>query len=103
MLDGMQDLGVLHRRIMSLVDQVELDLQPGQRTFEVELGLLEHSGEHVQAPPDFGSVQLPVLPSELRVVDIVAHTSSFDPREYELGRGSGGVNAPSPWHGSMPG
>ena len=49
--DGLQHLGVGHRRLPRAVDQVELDLQPGQRIVEVEGVLDQHPLEHVEAPP----------------------------------------------------
>ncbi len=71
--DRLQYVGVAHRRVMLLVDEVELDLQPGHWPLGVELRGLEHPGEDVQAAPDLRSVQLPVLPAELATGDLITH------------------------------
>ena len=48
-----------------VVDEVELDLQPGHRPLEVEPRLGQHPGEHVQARADLLAVPLAVLAGEL--------------------------------------
>src|SRR6185437_2933345 len=74
--DRGQNVGVLHRRVVPGVDQVELDLQAGQRTLEVELRLGEHPGEDVQAAPDLRPIPLPVLAGELSALDVLAHAGT---------------------------
>src|SRR5262249_8397113 len=71
--DGPQRLLVAHGRLAMLVDQVELDLQPGERPFELEPRLLEHLCEHVEAPPYLLPVALPVLTRENVAVDLLTH------------------------------
>jgi hypothetical protein len=71
--DRVQHLGVLHRRIAGVVDEVELDLQPGHRTFAVEPRLGQHPGEGVQTAAHLLAEPLPVLPGEDGGLDVLAH------------------------------
>ena len=63
--DRRQHLGVAHRRLAVVVDQVELDLQPGHRPLEVEARLGQHPGQHVQTLAHLLPVPFTVLPGEL--------------------------------------
>ena len=72
--DGGQHLGVAHRRLTVPVDEVELDLEARHRTLEVETGLRQHPGQHVEAPAHLLPVPGPVLAGELPLVDLCSHT-----------------------------
>ena len=71
--DQGKHVGVAHCRILLGVDEIELDLQAGQRTFEVELRLGEHEGEHVQAASHLGPILLPALSGEVPALDVRTH------------------------------
>ena len=71
--DRLQRLGVLQRRVAALVDQVELDLEPGHRVVGVEARLAQHPGEHVEAAPDLLPVPRAVGPGELLCFHLFAH------------------------------
>ena len=75
--DRVEDLVVAHRRVLLGVDEVELDLQAGERALEVELRLVEHPGEHVQAAPQLLAVALPVRRGEGSSRHLLAHDGSF--------------------------
>jgi hypothetical protein len=71
--DHGEDLLVAHRRVLPGVDQVELDLGPGQGALEVELRLVQHPAEHVQAAAQLLPVREPVGPGERPGLDLFAH------------------------------
>ena len=71
--DRGEDLLVAHRRVLLGVDQVELDLHAGQRPLEVELRLVEHPAEHVQAAPQLLPVAQAVPAGERPGLDLFAH------------------------------
>ena len=71
--DRGEDLLVAHRRVLLGVDEVELDLDAGQRPLEVELRLVEHPAEHVQAAPQLLPVAQPVPAGERPGLDLFAH------------------------------
>src|SRR5262249_31955230 len=71
--DDGEHLGVAHRRVEGPVHEVELDLQTGQWTIEVEPRLAEHPSEHVQALAQLLAVELAVLAAELPGLDVLAH------------------------------
>ena len=71
--DRLQRLGVLQRRVAVLVDQVELDLQPGHRVVGVEPRLPQHPGEDVEAAPHLLPVPGAVGSGELLCFDLFAH------------------------------
>ena len=71
--DRLQRLGVLQRRVAALVDQVELDLQPGHRVVGVEARLAQHPGEHVEVAAHLLAVPRAVGPRELLCLDLFAH------------------------------
>ena len=77
--DGRQRLGVLQRRVAVLVDQVELDLEPGHRVVGVEPRLAQHPGEHVETAPDLLAVARPVGPGELLCLHLFAHVRTLGP------------------------
>ena len=78
--DHREHLGVAHRRILLGVDEIELDLQAGQRTFEIEPGLGEHAGEHVQTASHLGPILSPILSSEVPALDVLTHDRHLPPR-----------------------
>ena len=49
--DRLQHLGVAHGRLAVAVDQIELDLQAGHRSVEVERRLGQHAGQRVETGP----------------------------------------------------
>ena len=77
--DGGERLGALQRRVAALVDQVELDLEPGHRVVGVEPRLAQHAGEHVEAAPDLLAVAGPVGPGELLCLHLFAHVGTLGP------------------------
>ena len=68
---------VLQRRVTELVDEVELDLQPGHRGVRVEARLAQHPREHVEAAPHLLAVARPVLAGELLLCHLFAHGRSL--------------------------
>ena len=79
--DRRQRLGVLQRRVAVLVDEVELDLEPGHRVVGVEPRLAQHPGEHVEAAPDLLAVARPVGPGELLCLHLFAHVRTLGPQD----------------------
>ena len=77
--DRGQRLGALERRVAVLVDEVELDLEPGHRVVGVEAGLAQHPGEHVEAAADLLPVGGAVGPGELLCVHLFAHVRETNP------------------------
>ncbi len=71
--DRLERLGVAEGRVARVVDQVELDLEPGHRVVGVERRLTEHPGEHVEAAPHLLAVPCPISAGELLCVDLLAH------------------------------
>ena len=71
--DRLERLGVLQRRVADLVDQVELDLQPGHRVVGVEARLTQHPGEDVQIAAHLLAVPGPVGTRELLSFHLFAH------------------------------
>ena len=67
------DLGVLQRRVAVLVDEVELDLEPGHRVVGVEARLAQHPGEHVEVAAHLLAVPRAVGAGELLCRDLFAH------------------------------
>ena len=51
--DRLEHLGVAHRGVARIVDQVELDLAADRRPLGVEARLAQHAREHVQAAATF--------------------------------------------------
>ena len=56
-----------------LVDQVQLDLDPGHRPLGSEPGLAQHPSERVQVAMDLVAERGPVRPGELDPVDFLTH------------------------------
>ena len=71
--DGRQHFRVAHRRLVVGVDEIQLDLESGHRTVEVERGLAQHLREHVKTAPHLEAVALSVLPCEGPAVDVLPH------------------------------
>ena len=71
--DRLQRLGVLQRRVAGLVDEVELDLEPGHRVVGVEARLAQHPGEHVEVAAHLLPVARAVSAGELLSFDLFAH------------------------------
>src|SRR4051794_7136086 len=74
--DRVENLLVAHGRFLLRVDEVELDLHPGERALEVELRLVEHPAEHVQAAPQLLPVPLPIAAGEGPSRYLLAHDGS---------------------------
>src|SRR5581483_5491829 len=66
---------VLHRGQASLVDQVDLNLEPHLPRLGVEPGVAQHSREYVQAAAHLLAVGAPVLLADRNRRDIPAHRS----------------------------
>ena len=73
--DRLERLGVLQRRVAALVDQVELDLEPGHRVVGVEARLAQHPREHVEAAAHLLAVPGAVGAGELLCLYLFAHGS----------------------------
>ena len=61
----------------TLVDEVELDLQPGHRVVGVEARLAQHPREHVEAAAHLLAVPRAVLAGELLLRHLFAHARSL--------------------------
>jgi hypothetical protein len=68
-----EHLGVAHRRLAVLVDQVELEFQPGHGSVGVEPELVQHQGEHVEAAAHLVPVPHAVLARERGEGHFLAH------------------------------
>ena len=73
--DLLEDGHVAQERLPVGPDQVELDLEPGQRVVAVALerGRREHALEDVQAQLDLLAVALPFLAGVMTGGDLIAH------------------------------
>jgi hypothetical protein len=56
-----------------LVDEVELDLETGHRSVELELALAEHALEHVEVAAHLLAVLLPLLARVPGLLDVGSH------------------------------
>src|SRR5690606_12193704 len=72
--DGLQHLGVAHARAAVGIDDVELDLQTGERAVVLELRLAEQLREDVETPADLLAVPAAVVAAEDDHWHIPAHT-----------------------------
>jgi hypothetical protein len=72
--DGLQDGLARQRGGQGLVDQVELELDPGHRLVAGEGVAAQHLGEGVEAALHLRPVQLAVPSTERASVDVLAHT-----------------------------
>ena len=79
--DRLQHLGVLERRVTPVVDEVELDLEPGHRVVGVEAGLAQHPGEDVEVAPHLLAVARAIGPRELLLLDFFSHGATLATRE----------------------
>jgi hypothetical protein len=77
--DRLERLEVLQCRVARVVDEVELDLQPGHRVVRVEPRLPQHASEHVQATTHLLAVARAVLAGELLLCDLFAHGETVVP------------------------
>ena len=75
--DRLERLGVLQRRVTLLVDQVELDLDPGHRVVGVEACLAQHPREHVEVATHLLPVSRAVSAGELLSFDLFAHDQTL--------------------------
>src|SRR3954466_13202832 len=64
---------------MARIDEVELDLETGERAFEVEPGLAEHPAEDVEADAQLLAVTLAVRAGKRVRADFFSHVCSFPP------------------------
>jgi hypothetical protein len=76
--------GVAHRRVAGPVDQIELDLQPGQRRPRIEGRATQHPGEHVEIAPDLVPITRAILTAERLRLDIPTHRDHL--RSSRVGR-----------------
>src|SRR5947209_20547285 len=77
--DRVENLLVANGGIGAGVDEVELDLQPGERAFEVETGLAEHPAEDVEAGAQLLAVALAVCAGKGGRADFFSHVCFFPP------------------------
>ena len=71
--DRLEHLGVLHRRVAGVVDEVQLDLEAGHRTIDVEPRLAQHPREDVETLPHLLAIARAILAGELPALDVLAH------------------------------
>ena len=75
--DRVEHVGIAHRRLAALVDEVQLDLLADPRRGVLEYVLPQHPVEHVERAPELLPVLAAVLAADLDRLNITAHPASL--------------------------